>query len=173
MVYIQGNYYTLYVMPVAAKATPKTINWDKARAYYLSGADVNLSDVARKFKVSRQTVSKYSVSGKWSEQKLTINQQVEEAFTETLAKMAIDARLQQATVGNAFLEMAQEALLERDKYDKRKIKVKDVKDLKDIALAGATLQKTGLGFDQEKPAANILVMVQTPQGTTLDITKVT
>jgi len=160
-------------MQVKTSLRPKQIDWAKAKAFYLSSPDVSLATVSREFGVSRQSVSKWANIEKWMEQKEQVDDLVTTALSDKLASMLIDARLQQATLGSSFLQMAAEAMQEQDKYGKRKIKVKDVKDLKDIALAGATLQKTGLGFDQDKPQANVVVMVQTPQGTTLDITKVT
>ena len=155
----------------------KRINWDEARDYYLTDKKVTYLDVSKKYGVSHVAVRAHGKRKGWVEQKekmhTMVAAEINQKVAQQLAEMAGSATLLHAELGGRFIHIVNKALDAKDARGNYKIKVESMKDARELALAGAMLQRQALGLDKvQQSQNNVVIMVQTTNGSTVDITKV-
>ncbi len=79
--------------PVAKKrkTQPPKIDWIEAQQYFLMDATITLSDVAKHFKVSRESVTKWSQKQGWQELRNKLSEKATNEMMKRLAKKKVAA----------------------------------------------------------------------------------
>jgi len=145
------------------------VDWDKAKAYYLSDPSIGHQDVANAFGISRQRVGQVAVAKGWQELKEKVRNMTSEELDRNLA----------VTIAEAKSRMAMTALKAMNVVDTSLDTLKPIKakSMLDVSAAVGALQTaskiylTAVG-EEVDPVKPVVILVKTIDGQALDISRI-
>lgn len=155
-------------MPAATK-----IDWVKAKAYYIGNAEISLAKVAKKFGVSKASVSEHAKKERWTKNKEMVQDKVDQDLTNQVAQQIIDVKIRHAKIAEGMLDMVESALERVNHKNEKTVKITTPKDMKEVAVAAVSLHRQALNLEDEKPpVAPIQILIVSKDGGNVDISRV-
>lgn len=90
--------------------TKKQIRWIRVREFYMKNQDVNLSQLAAKFKISVGSISKKAAEEDWKNKRKTYYLQTSQALEENHADMLVKHRLDHASLTGGVVSIIQDII---------------------------------------------------------------
>ena len=138
------------------------INWLQVQKEYISDESISHKDIAEKYGVTREQVSRMAIRNKWTELREKTRQEVTRRLPETAGEELSKINARHIQTARILQTVGMRAILGDTEHNVAQLHPKTFDQARNAVETGVTIERkaTGLDKSEQSPKVNILNLIQ-------------